>query len=75
MGLVCGFVEIERNIQLNSNRLTILHPWLKFVLLDRLDCLLIQPHTKTANDTNVARISIGLNTILVFMMSLILEQP
>ena len=61
VGLVCGFIEIERNIQLDPNRLTILHPWLKYVLLDCLDCLLIQPHTKTANDTNVGRISIGLN--------------
>src|ERR1700722_4540300 len=61
VGLVCGFIKIERNIQLDPNWLTILYPWLKFVLLDCLDCLLIQPHTKTANDTNVARISIGLN--------------
>ena len=35
MGLICGFIEIERNSQLYPNRLTILHPWLKFVLLDK----------------------------------------
>ena len=72
MELVCGFIEIERNSQLDPNRLAILHPWLKSVLLDCLGCLLIQLLTNTVNDTNVAWISIDLDNEAQYTFSEIL---
>src|ERR1700735_1554053 len=54
-------LEINLDIKLNQHRLPILHRGLELVLHHSFLGLLIQSHANTANHTNVARISIGID--------------